>query len=194
METENIDSKATGTKRTAANTLMLDPDTGKEISNPKTPTLDLNKDKKQKVLKSIISGYKALMTALKLTAHGHNITLSNLLASIMSTIHNVERAKANGKNLTAADLAKTSRYTVTVQGGTHSLGFDAAHTIWKKVLKDNELEYKAYSADDRENWVGTMSPYLCFFWCIWIKTQRIETGSFSHANGKSEWTSNMFSS
>lgn len=161
--------------------IIVNSETMQEIPDPKRPKYELNPDIKVKCLKTLIKAYALMEKAIygkpsDAYEEKLNLNLSHGITSILFTCHNVCRQKAN--QTTSGNMAKKAAKTshsVSCRGQTGQVTHANALKAWMDAVKENGLEYKNFHKDDKENWYGTMGPYLNFFgtWGLRLNELRI---------------------
>lgn len=111
----------------------------------------------------------AIATKIKLAkeideAAFRNITLENQVSKAAFRLHNNERQLANtGKKSKSYEKVETGDFQFCYHNKTCGISYADAKALWLESSKMHQLEYKAYTIMDQENWYGTMGPYSSIF-------------------------------
>lgn len=128
-------SNTQGEKRKATVFQNVDIDTGENLPSAKRGNINLNEGTKLKALKALLSGYRCLKQHIlgddkdKTPEYVYNITISNQITSIILTLHNIKRQRANKPGEIPAMEAKARKKSFTIQyKGTHAFNnFSQSH-------------------------------------------------------------------
>lgn len=192
MQTEQIapGAQRRGAKRENEVTLV-DPDTGKELSNAKKARIEPNDERKIKVLKFILSSYEKFTIAAGYEPSHCNITISCHVTNAVFTTFNILRQKAN--NLTSAAETKAMKaggHKITSQGITKTITHQDAEKLMRAAADEQNLKFEKYENTDKDNWYGTAAPYLDFFAGFQLRLKELRLGHnvmpISKENGKTK--------
>lgn len=181
-----------------AEDLLIDPDTGAAIEDAKKPKIELDDAKKFKCISLIVEMYRTIIdmafpisepakkgesmatddeSVILNNAALRNITVGNHIMSIIFTVHNICRQRANGKEDTnMIKKTSTTSFKVNFKGQEYPLTNDQVMSIWKEKVKSKGFVYKSFGPNDKENWYGTMGPYLDMFSSYALRVNELRLG------------------
>nr|QMP82373.1 nucleocapsid protein [Lepidopteran orthomyxo-related virus OKIAV1731] len=193
---------------------IVDPDTKKPIEDAKRPKIELDHDKKYRCIKSIVEAYGALINTILSTRSEteedaamrtpediakeraqqaelkrnflRNLNVSNHVTSIIFTLHNICRQEQKGSDTNMIRKARSTSFKVVYRGGEYLIPNESAKKVWLNVTKNNALIYKNFDAEDKENWYGTMGPYLDMFSAYSLRANELRLGHNNMPITKSE--------
>lgn len=154
---------------------VIDPDSGKDAPDPKRSNIPLDKTIKRLCLKSIFEAFGWLLNeAHRVIGDNeclHNLNVSNALASIIFKTHNILRQRQN-KNVPTNMQVKSSAtdFPISFKGKAYTISRVEAERNWLKILLHNGLQYNV-DKDSKDNWIGTMGPYLNMLGCWGLRLQ-----------------------
>lgn len=165
--------------------VTVHPDSKTTIVNAKRTQYEPDNDKKIKVLKSLISGHNAVLNMLIAIESndeckgliGTDLMVSNQIASIIFLTHS--RLRQTAMERVGTNLMSKSEGTdlsVTFQGKTYVLNRETVDTAWKSVVATNGLKYEMFDSTNKDNWYGTIGPYLKIFVAFGMRYTEIRLG------------------
>lgn len=151
---------------------QVDPDTKEVLSNPKKPRIELDIEKKVKCLSFLIRAYLKIWSKFKKQDPDmNNLRLSIQITQIIFTMHTIIKQKAAGfaGNMERKTVGK--EFDISIGGKKTSIKFEDAKEAVTTSATDSGLVYKQYANNDKDNWYGTVGPYLNFFLRLWFKIE-----------------------
>lgn len=192
-ETMNIDDPTATLKRTHRN-VIVDPDDKTEIVAAKKARIELDEEKKVKVLKFLLKCYEDIHKTqwAEVDASHKNISLAAQITNVMFTTFSLLRQEAVGTLGSFAQKASKGNLSVTSMGMNYVVGRDACKTIMKAAAAEFGLEFKKFGDKDKDNWYGTCLPYLDFFLGYGLRINELRLGHSTMPVAKSEGKTEMF--
>ncbi|CAG4981850.1 unnamed protein product [Colias eurytheme] len=194
-------SKTTSTRRKMED-VLVDPDTQQPIEDS---------DRKYSCLKSIVEMYiEVISIAFKRRSSesvsmetdqesdeiaieaAKSITVGNHIVSIIFTVHNVSRQEVKKTITNMIKKTASTSYKITFRGSEYSLDTQQVKKLWVDILKRNGLVYKDFIPTDKENWFGTMGPYLDMFSAFALRVNELRLGHTKMPLGKIDDTQRFF--
>lgn len=178
---------------------ILDSDTLEEIQSSKKPKIELNPERKAKCLTAITLGYMAILkevfgkptplqagTSMEVDEAPHdkklineaklNINVGNHIISIIFTLHNILRQGTKQVQTNMIKKTAATSFKIMYLGKEYLITTDKAKEIWLDTAKKAGLDYKSFDAEDKENWYGTMGPYLDMFSAYALRQNELRLG------------------
>lgn len=171
-----------GTEKSTKRTIesVIDPDTGKDMPDPKRSNIPLDKGIKRVCLKAILEFFNWLSNEI-LRQIGepdciYNVNISNALVSIIFTTHNIIRQKHNSTSISNMQQKSASTdFPVSYKSKTYHIQRKTAEKAWMEIIASNGLNYNI-DKDSPSNWIGTMGPYLNMLGCWGLRLQELRVG------------------
>ncbi|KAK4882280.1 hypothetical protein RN001_005599 [Aquatica leii] len=168
----------TGEKRKV---ITVSADTREEVPDPKRPNIELDIEKKKKVLLLLINSFRAFTRRLESTDIdkkylSSELFLSSQISSIIFTLHNYHRQAFTVASSNLRTKAVSNAFKVQFMGKEYSLTFEEADKIYMREVEIQGLVYRKYDLKDGANWYGTMGPYLELTGAFALRMKEVRLG------------------
>lgn len=104
------------------------------------------------------------------------ITTGNHILSIIFTMHNICRQKQKSATTHMINKTKVTSFKVRYSGKDYLIDNDRVEKLWLRIINRHHLIYKNYDPQDKENWYGTMGPYLDMFSAYALRVNELRLG------------------
>nr|QMP82394.1 nucleocapsid protein [Hemipteran orthomyxo-related virus OKIAV183] len=167
--------------------MLVDPDTGKTLPDPKRRNIQLDNTIKVNCLKALFQSYRSyhsLFAAGQTNFPINNLNVSHAITSIIFTVHNYHRQMVTQTSSNMIKKTSATDFKITFNGKEISKTKEVIFKIWLDLTKRLGLEYKVFAENDSTNWYGTMGPYLNFFAAWGLRLTEGRTGHGKMPTGK----------
>jgi hypothetical protein len=161
------------------------------------PGIELVPEKKKACIRSIVEMYEKLLEEafagrgemqgvsrsmevdddpISPIAAANCITTGNHILSIIFTIHNINRQRQKNSTTNMISKTATTAFKIRYKGKDYPLTTARVEKLWLDITRANNLIYKNYDPQDKENWYGTMGPYLDMFAAYALRVNELRLG------------------